>query len=134
MVSIFALSILVEVIKGINTGLWTPFNIFNPFTSDVLSTILGFFFYQSIFLLGAVYFKKNNFIKTLLVMIVVVLGTLFVLNIGLLIFGLSQNQEFFVNIQLGAFWLTPLKYIIGTVLTVFFIWLSYVQLKNKQVV
>lgn len=133
MVSIVVLSLLVEVIKGVNLGIWTPFNIFNPFTADVISTILSFFFYQSIFLLGAVYFKKNNFIKTLLVMIVVILTALFVLNIGLLIFGLSQNQEFFVNIQLGAFWLTPLKYIIGTLLTILFIWLSYVQLKNKQV-
>lgn len=133
MVAIFALSILVEVVKGVNLGIWTPFNIFNPFTADVISTILGFFFYQSIFLLGAIYFKSNNFIKTLLVVIVFVLGALFVLNIGLLIFGLSQNQEFFLNIQLGTLWLTPLKYIVGTILTTVFIWLSYLQLKNKQV-
>lgn len=134
MVAIFTLSILVEVIKGVNLGSWTPFNIFNPFTADVISTILGFFFYQSMFLLGAVYFKKNNFIKTLLVIIIFVLGSLFVLNIGLLIFGLSQNQEFFLNIQLDAqSWFTLLKYILGIGLTIFFIWLSYLQLKNKQV-
>ena len=133
MVAIFALSILVELVKGVNLGIWTPFNIFNPFTADVISTILGFFFYQSIFLLGAIYFKSNNFIKTLLVVIVFVLGALFVLNIGLLIFGLSQNQEFFLNIQLGTLWLTPLKYIVGTIMTTVFIWLSYLQLKNKQV-
>lgn len=134
MAAIFALSVLVEVIKGVNLGVWTPFNIFNPFTADVISTILGFFFYQSIFLLGAVYFKKNNFIKTLLVIIIFVLGALFVLNIGLLIFGLSQNQEFFLNIQLDAQrWFNLLKYILGIGLTIFFIWLSYLQLKNKQV-
>lgn len=133
-ISIVVLSVLIELIKGVNTGLWTPFNVFNPFTADVISTVLGFFFYQSIFLLGAVYFKKNNFIKTLLVIIVFVLGTIFILNIGLLIFGLSQNQDFFVNIQLGAQqWITPLKYILGIGLTLFFIWLSYLQLKNKQV-
>lgn len=135
MIAIVVLSILIEVIKGVNTGLWTPFNVFNPFAADVISSILGFFFYQSMFLLGAVYFKKNNFIKTLLVVIVFVLGTLFVLNIGLLIFGLSQNQEFFLNIQLDTQrWLTPVKYLLGTGLTLFFIWLSYMQLKNKQVV
>ncbi len=134
MVAIVLLSLLIEIIKGVNLGIWTPFNIFNPFAPDVISSILGFFFYQSIFLLGAVYFKKNNFIKTLLVIIVFVLGALFVLNIGLLIFGLSQNQEFFLNIQLGAQrWFTVLKYMLGTGLTVFFIWLSYLQLKNKQV-
>lgn len=134
LISIVILSVLIEVIKGINTGAWTPFNVFNPFTADVISTVLGFFFYQSIFLLGAVYFKKNNFIKTLLVIIVFVLGTIFILNIGLLIFGLSQNQDFFMNIQLDAQqWITPLKYILGIGLTLFFIWLSYLQLKNKQV-
>ena len=134
MIAIVALSVLVEVIKGVNLGIWTPFNIFNPFAPDVISSILGFFFYQSIFLLGAVYFKKNNFIKTLLIVIVFVLGTLFVLNIGLLIFGLSQNQEFFLNIQLDAQrWFAVLKYTLGIGLTIFFIWLSYLQLKNKQV-
>lgn len=134
MAAIVVLSLLIEVIKGVNTSLWTPFNVFNPFTADVLSTILGFFFYQSIFLLGAVYFKKNNFIKTLLVIIVLVLGIIFILNIGILIFGLSQNQDFFVSIQLDAQqWITPMKYILGIGFTLFFIWLSYLQLKNKQV-
>ncbi|MCG2587970.1 hypothetical protein [Rhodohalobacter sulfatireducens] len=133
-ISVVVLSVVIELVKGINTGHWTPFNVFNPFSADVLSTVLGFFFYQSIFLLGAVYFKKNNFIKTLLVIILFVLGTLFFLNIGLLIFGLSQNQDFFVNIQLDAQqWITPLKYIIGIGLTLFFLWLSYLKLKNKQV-
>ena len=51
MIAIVALSVLVEVIKGVNLGIWTPFNIFNPFAPDVISSILGFFFYQSIFLL-----------------------------------------------------------------------------------
>lgn len=134
MISIVALSILIEVIKGINTGVWSPFHIFNPFTSDVISAFLDYLFYQSIFLLGAVYFKKNNFIKTLLVIIVFVLGIIFVLNIALLIFGLSQNQDFFLNVQLDAqAWLTPVKYLLGVGFTLFFIWLSYLQLKNKQV-
>lgn len=134
MIAIFSLSILVEVIKGVNTGVWSPFNIFNPFTLDVISTILSFLFYQSIFLLGAVYFKSNNFIKTLLVVIVFVLGLLFIFNIGFLIFGLSQNQELFINVQLGAQrWFSVLTFILGTGLTIFFIWLSYLQLKNKQV-
>lgn len=134
MSSIVVLSILIELIKGVNTGIWDPFHIFNPFTSDVFSAILSFLFYQSIFLLGAVYFKKNNFIKTFLVIVVFVLGVIFVLNIALLIFGLSQNQEFFLNIQLDAQrWLTPVKYFLGIGFTLFFIWLSFLQLKNKQV-
>ncbi|MDX1641524.1 MAG: hypothetical protein R3220_07485 [Balneolaceae bacterium] len=134
MASIVVLSIVIETIKGINTGVWSPFNIFNPFTAEILTTVLLFFFYQSIYLLGAVYFQKNNFLKTLLVIIVVSLGFIFFLNIGLLIFGLAQNEEFFINIQIGNQpWFVYLKYAVGTGLTLLFIWLSYLQLKNKQV-
>ena len=30
MASIVVLSLLIEIIKGVNLGIWTPFNIFNP--------------------------------------------------------------------------------------------------------
>lgn len=134
MASIFVLSVIIETIKGINTGVWSSFFVFNPFTWEILDTILLFLFYQSIYLLGAVYFQKNNFLKTLLVIIVVSLGLIFFLNIGLLIFGLAQNEEFFINIQFGSLaWFVYAKYAIGTVLTLLFIWFSYLQLKNKQV-
>lgn len=134
MASIFVLSVLIETIKGINTGVWSPFLVFNPFTSEVGETVLLFFFYQSIFLLGAIYFQKNNFLKTLLVIIVVSLGFFFFLSIAMLIFGLAQNEEFFINIQLDAQnWFVYLQYTIGIGLTLLFIWFSYLQLKNKQV-
>lgn len=134
MASIVVLSVLIETVKGINTGIWSTFYVFNPFTLEILSTILLFFFYQSIFLLGAVYFQKNNFLKSLLVIIVFSLGFIFLLNIGLLIFGLAQNEEFFVNIQFGSqLWFVYAKYATGAGLTLLFIWLSYLQLKNKQV-
>lgn len=133
--SIVALSAIIETIQGLYTGLWSPFNLFNPASSDVLDSILQFFFYQSIFLLGAVYFRKNNFFKTLLVIIAISLGFFFFMSISMLIFGLSKNQEFFINIQMGSQpWVTYLSFTIGFILTLFFIWLSYLQLKNKQVV
>lgn len=132
--SIVVLSVLIETIKGINTGVWSSFFVFNPFTSEIFGTVLLYFFYQSIFLLGAVYFQKNNFLKTLLVIITFSLGFFFFLNVAMLIFGLAQNQEFFINIQLGnQSWFKYLKYGIGTGLTFLFIWFSYLQLKNKQV-
>lgn len=134
MASIVVLSVLIEIIKGIYTGDWASLFIFNPFTSEILGTTLLFFFYQSIFLLGAVYFQKNNFLKTLLVIIGFSLGLFFFLSISMLIFGLAQNEEFFVNIQFGSQpWLGLVKYAAGTGLTLFFIWLSYLQLKKKQV-
>lgn len=134
MASIFVLSAMIETVKGINTGVWSPFFIFNPFTSEIFSTILLYTFYQSIYLLGAVYFHKNNFLKTLLVIIGFSLGFIFFFNIGFLIFGLAQSEEFFINIQIGSQpWFVYAKYIIGTGLTMLFIWLSYLQLKNKQV-
>lgn len=132
---IFVLSILIETIKGVNTGFWGSMAIFNPFAPDVIETILRYFFYQSVFLLGAVYFKKNNFLKTFLVIIVVSLGFLFVINTALLVYGVSQGNEFFMNIQLAAqSWFLYLRYGIGIGFTLLFIWLSYRQLKNKQIV
>lgn len=134
MASIFVLSVVIETVKGINTGVWSSFFVFNPFTSEIFGTVLLYFFYQSIFLLGAVYFQKNNFLKTLLVIIAVSLGFIFFLNVSLLIFGLAQGEEFFVNIQFGNQpWFVYLKYTVGIGLTLLFIWFSYLQLKNKQV-
>ena len=40
--------------------------IFNPFHHSILTSIHLYLVTQSIFLLGAVYFRKNNFIKTIL--------------------------------------------------------------------
>lgn len=47
------------------------FGWFNPFDSDVLMKIIAYFGLHSIFLLGGVFFRKNNFIKTILTLVVV---------------------------------------------------------------
>lgn len=131
---IFVLSVLIETFKGINTGYWGSMNVFNPLAPEAIDTVLRYFFYQSIFLLGAVYFKKNNFLKTFLVIVVVALGFLFFINIAILIFGLTRGDQFFLNIQLGhQAWFGYARYIAGVFFTLLFIWLSYLQLKNKQI-
>lgn len=134
MSGIFLLSVIIETVRGINTGAWTSFYLFNPFRADIFQTILSYFFYESIFLLGAIYFQKNNFLKTLLTIAAIMMVLFVTANIAFLIFGLTQSDSFFVNIQLGteAWHITVLR-IISFCLMSFFLWLSYLQLKNKQV-
>ncbi len=134
---IFVLSVIYETVEGINLGIWSRFSLFNPFQPQILSTILSYLFYQSIFLLGAVYFRKNNFLKTFLVIITFFLGLFFFVNIIVLIIGLSQFEGFSFGISLGPnapTWLTILEYLVGFILTLMFLLFSYLQLKNKQVV
>lgn len=81
----WAASSLGEVISRIVFGRGHPF--FNPFTGYVLEMSLHYFILQSIFLLGAAYFRKAHFIKTILVLNLV--------NIAIGIIGLILLKLFF---------------------------------------
>lgn len=52
--------------------------LFNPFSERVLLAVLQYLITQSVFLFGAVYFRKNHFIKTLLAILIVGIGFLLV--------------------------------------------------------
>ncbi len=56
------------VITGVHFG------VFNPFSKEVLLSILHYWVAQSIFLLGAAYFKKLHIVKTVLAMILIGIG------------------------------------------------------------
>ncbi len=49
-------------------------DLFNPFSKDVFFVILHYLITQSVFLFGAVYFRKNHFIKTVLSILLVGIG------------------------------------------------------------
>lgn len=135
--AIFLLSILVESISAFKLGIWDYFRFFNPFEADNLQRFAGYFFYHSIFLLGAIYFKKNNFLKTLLVIISIFIGLFFTIAIGGLILTFMMiTDDFYIEYQLlesAANWQSILTYFIGTILIVTFLLFGYLQLKNKQV-
>mgnify|MGYP005848018745 CR=1 FL=1 len=101
--------------------------LFNPFEPEILEDIFTYVFYNSLFLLGAVYFKKLNFIKTLLALILF----FFILGIisGILTFYQPDNT---LIVSLSV--LTPaIAYSILTAIIVLMLFFSYIRLKNRQV-
>ena len=65
LVALFTLSsVVIELLALLVFG--SPFSMFNPFTIPIGQMILHYLATQSIFLLGATYFRKAHFIKTVL--------------------------------------------------------------------
>lgn len=87
---------------------------------------------QSIFLFGGVYFKKNNFLATVVALMVLFLGfSLFVLAINTFFPGAEQNL-FFISSEwkfITLFGGLPAS----TLTSLFFLGLAYKKLKNKQI-
>jgi hypothetical protein len=135
--AIYLLSIIIETISAIRFGFWGNFQLFNPFENDNLQRYASYFFYHSIFLLGAIYFKKNNFLKTLLVIITFFIGLFFIIAIGGLVLAFMMvTDDFSFEYQLletAAIWQSLLTYLIGIFLIALFLLFGYLQLKNKQV-
>jgi hypothetical protein len=101
--------------------------LFNPFEPEMFEDIFTYVFYNSLFLLGAVYFKKLNFIKTLLSIILFV----FVMGIIAGILSLFQPDNTLV-FSLGE--LNPaITYSVLTAIMLLFLFLNYIRLKNRQV-
>lgn len=72
------LSLVLLLSNGLAHIAWsTPISYFNPFTSGNIQIMSVYFVTQSIFFLGAIYFRKNNFLKTILSLFVIS----FVINI-----------------------------------------------------
>ncbi len=78
--TLFGVVIVSYISEGLNTLVFNRHNaVFDPFAPEVWSTIARYTVLQSIFFLGAVYFKKHNFIKT----VNVLLAALFILSIAI---------------------------------------------------
>ncbi|MCC5942199.1 MAG: hypothetical protein JJU37_11720 [Balneolaceae bacterium] len=136
MLSIVLLSFSVETLSALITGNWGGFALFNPISGDVIETIMSYFVYQSIFMFGAIYFRKNNFLKTVLAYIVIVIGLLITFATIMLILGLSYEGE--VNFSMHFDGISgliseTLQFIYSVLFTLVMLLLTYLQLKRKQV-
>ena len=85
------ITFIIYVISGSIAGF--PVSPLSYFSSDYLQTVANYWVVQTIFLWGACYFRKLNFLKTLLVLVLlpIVVG-LFVGLIGWLLFGNATVQ------------------------------------------
>ena len=79
-ITLIGLTVISYLSEGVNTLIFKRHNqIFNPFTKTVWMLMAHYFVAQSIYFLGAVYFRKYNFIKTI--------NVIFLFAISLLIIG-----------------------------------------------
>ncbi len=88
----FLASVITEPIQLLFFG--SPITLFNPFTREVAAQLALYWVWQSIFLLGATYFHKGHFFKTILSLGVIgialaILGLLFVKIIFSIKYGSS---------------------------------------------
>ncbi|TVQ88357.1 MAG: hypothetical protein EA393_09055 [Bacteroidetes bacterium] len=136
--------VLLSVVLGITTLLssWvfnTDTAFFNPFTHDNLENMGVYVVVQSIFFLGALYFRKNNFIKTLLSVFVVMFGLSIILGfLGWVILGefnhISDENLPESNFVFFTETLPQIARIIFWWLTApFFLLVSYFKLKEREV-
>lgn len=107
----------------------------NVSSMSTFTSLSGFYIYtilQSVFLFGAIYFKANNFLSTLVAMLVFAIGlslisiTLnsFIPNIAPLLFSVSS----YFSVE------TPIGGIVNTVIiSLVFLGFAYLRLKNRQI-
>jgi hypothetical protein len=110
-----------------------PFSLYQLETSEIGQTVVSYFGYQSIFLLGAIIFKKNNFLKTLLAIIVFMIGLFMIVGfLFLIIGGETLTGSYTVQFSANALFNT-LYPIINILIVIVILSISYIRLKNKQV-
>ncbi|MFN3412398.1 MAG: hypothetical protein ACK4YF_09595, partial [Exilispira sp.] len=109
-------------------------NLFN------FKTILSYFFFCSIFMLGSTYFKKNSFFMTILIILAIffIYSTIF----SIFFFSLFNNfsfryipapSELFFRYGLNPKIYMNLLYILQFLLSIFFYFISYLRLKEYDV-
>jgi len=119
-----------------------PFSIFNLFSPDVLKTYAVFMVVQPIFLLGGIAFRKQNFIKTIgmLVLVSLIIGGIAVLSFFLLfnnIFEIAQynaisfSDHMQNSLHQGIILISEILFwgFVGP----FFLYISYLKMKEREV-
>lgn len=123
----FVLHLLIQLITVLITSSASAVQPFDPFSKEVMRLIHNYVAYNSVFLLGAVYFKKNNFLKTLLVMILFGVGMAFIS--GIIAFFSAENSFHISISELN----TTVLYLITVGFISLMLFFSYIRLKNRQV-
>lgn len=138
-VALLSLSLISGLASLVNHLIFkSQLNMLNPFTPTILKYMAGYVVTQSVFLFGAVYFRKNNFLKTVLGMFVVnvIMGAWMALLVW--IFFAQGNQyigpETFADpIRMEAIVRWGSQIAFWGILMPFFFTLSYYTLKEREV-
>ena len=103
------LTLMSYTVEGINTLIFGRHSIpFYPFSGDVFKVIAHYFVAQSIFFLGAIYFRRYNFIKTInsifiFLFALAILGVIFTRIVYHDIFsGFLKSDNFYFQFHLNS--------------------------------
>jgi hypothetical protein len=97
----FLISIVSESMNRLLIG--SSHTIFNPFSKGTLLTTYTYFIIQSLFMLGAIYFKKSPSVKTILTIIAYTLAFVIIVAITLKIF-FGEAFPFIIPVMNGPEW------------------------------
>lgn len=129
---------IIQLIAGIVTGNYQ--SVLGIFKSSYFQAVSGYFVLHSVFFLGAVWFRKNNFLKTVfsIFLFFVSIGLFAIAMFGLFFKGFDfENMNLGDNISAGFGDLdligTIAKIVICYMIPLFFILVSYFRLKERQV-
>jgi hypothetical protein len=139
---LFLVSLSLGGVNNLLTGESNKF--FQPFNKQILTTGWTFFISQSCFMLGAIYFKKNSFIKTILSIVTYFLIFLILEAVifkiftggpfGKIFFPYSKfavkNEPFIKALKLSD---NTIKIILWYFLAPIFWLIAYIRLKEKEV-
>jgi type IV secretory pathway VirB3-like protein len=128
-----ALVLILHVFSMLYIASDVPFSLYQLSSNEVGQTLVSYFGYQSVFLLGAVVFRKNNFLKTLLSLIIFTAGLFILLGFFFLIFGGSSLEGSFTFQFSTNDLFTTLYPIFNILIVLVILTISYIRLKNKQV-
>lgn len=118
-----------------NTGV----EIYNPFTNDGIRTMGIYVVTQSVFFLGALYFRKNNLLKTLLSIFVIqmIFSSILALAGWLILGDFNQVNEESLPNEAVQFFTVNLPDIAKTIFWIvtapFFLIVSYFKFKEREV-
>jgi hypothetical protein len=125
-----ALSLLVEVLK---LAMFDGENVlFSPFDAVVWSVLPHYFVVQALFFLGAAWFRRLHYIKTLLALVVIVAG-LTAFGVGVtwsMTDGIEFESDYFIDFD---FFVGALYYAYIVVLPVFCWFVAWLRVKETQV-
>jgi hypothetical protein len=127
-VTYFLLTLIIQLITALISTADLSIRLFNPLDFELAESVVSYFYYHSIFLLGAVYFAKNNFLKTL-VSIVLVVSTLILIT-GLVFFVSAGTITFqFSTDDLAS----GVIHTVSILFSLFMLTIAWIRLKNRQV-
>ena len=125
----FLLTLMIQLITAFALTTELSIQLFNPLDFKIAETVASYLYYQSIFLLGAVYFVKNNFLKTLLSIVIVVISIIVIVGIILFVSGGGFSLRFSSD-QIT----TGVGHAVSILISLFMLTTAWIRLKNKQVV